>query len=88
MELAVIVDSVPLVLRERAIGALLIASMGLSTFLFGSSNETIEGFVLSVCDHTGVFIHTVGALHVGSMVTLGFRNDTGSHAHAVSALDP
>ena len=71
MELAVIVDSVPLVLRERAIGALLIASMGLSTLLLGCSDESIEGLMLSVKDHTSVFVNAVRTLHVSKMGTFG-----------------
>ena len=64
MELTVVVHCVPLILREGAILTFLVACMRLGTLLLLFCNEAIEGIVLSISDHTFIFVHAVGTLYV------------------------
>ena len=70
MVLTVVVYSVPLILREGAILTVLVACMCICTLLLLWSNEAIEGVVLSIHDHTFIFVHAVWTLLVFAMIAL------------------
>ena len=67
MEPTVIVDCVPLLLREGTILAFLVAGVSLRTLLACSCNEAIEGLVMTILNQSFLFVETVGALHVGGV---------------------
>ena len=67
MEPTVIVDCVPLLLREGAILAFLVAGVSLRTLLACSCNEAVKGLVFAILNQSFLFVHTVGALHVGGV---------------------
>ena len=71
MVLAIVVNCVPLLLREGAILALLIACVGLCALLLHVCDEAVEGVVLPVRDHPCILVKTVWALLVWSVVALG-----------------
>ena len=68
MVLAVVVDGIPLVLRVCTVLAFLVACVCLCTLFTLSSDIAIEGLVLSISDHAFIFVHTVGALLIRSVV--------------------
>lgn len=72
MEPTVVVHSVPLILRECAILALLIASVRFCTLFALRCNEAIEGVVLTICDHALIFVHAVWALLVRAVMAANF----------------
>ena len=69
MKLAVIIDGVPLILRECTILAFLVASVRLSTLLALGCYKTIEGLVLTIADQALVFVIAIWAFHVGAVIT-------------------
>ena len=67
MEPTVIVDCVPLLLREGTILAFLVAGVSLRTLLACSCNEAVKGLVMTILNQSFLFVETVGALHVGGV---------------------
>ena len=72
MVLAIIVNRVPHILRKSTVLALLVFIMQLSTFASHFIDKLVESFVLSISNHSFVFVHAVWAFRVGTMMTLDF----------------
>ena len=64
MVLTVVVDCVPLILREGAILAFLVASVSLRTLLALGCDEAVEGLVITILDQAFLLVQAVGALDV------------------------
>ncbi len=72
MVLAVIVNCVPHILRESTVLAFLVLWMQFWTLASHFIDKLVESFMLSISNHSFVFIHAVGAFLVGTMVAFDF----------------
>ena len=84
---AVIVNCVPLILRECTILTFLVASVGLRTLLALGCNKAIEGLVRTASYQAFVLVKAVGALLVWAVTTATFSRKAGTfHFWAVGTL--
>ena len=88
VEPAVVVNCVPLILRECAILTSLVTCMGLRTLLLHLIDEAIEGFMCTICDHPSILNEAVCALLVrpDAAATFLSRPNAGSLANTVGAV--